>query len=154
MYWAKRIFELYFQERKSVPDIIKYFDNPLVNQEFVLTALENVRFLRRPPKVRTWNKRIMFHRPPELGTKSRPLYDHIESIGGKEKFAELIKTNTLTKLAKEWGFTPSQLSNYKRDYLTGRIEEARFRPKLRTAMIKRRKSTIRRAKKGGMKNLW
>jgi hypothetical protein len=156
MNWSSVIWNMYRQEGKTVQEIINYFDQPLVNREYILTVLENIKYLKKPPKIRTWNKRLFQHRPPLPGTKARITWDKVQEIGGKEAFLELEKTKSLSQIARDWNFSVSQILNYKRDFIIGRSEEARFRPKVRYEIMKRYRAGLKRrpVKPKDLKNLW
>ncbi len=102
MNWSSVIWNMYRQEGKPIPEIIRYFDNPLVTKEFILTTLENIKYLKKPPEIKTWNRLYKNRRPPLPGTKARIAWEHIEKLGGKEAFLELLKTKTMAQLAHFW----------------------------------------------------
>lgn len=156
MNWSQVIWNMYRQEGKTIPEIIKYFDNPVINKHFVWTVLENVKYLKKPPKIRSWNRPYKNKRPPLPGTRARVAWEKVESIGGKDAFLELLKTKTIAQLAREWGIEVFQLTNYKRDFITGRTDEARFRPKIRYEIRNRYNAGLKRrpVKPKDIKNLW
>lgn len=156
MNWSSVIWNMYRQEGKTIPEIIRYFDQPLVTKEYILTVLENIKYLKKPPEIKTWNKRLFQHRPPLPGTKARIMWERVEEIGGKEVFLELLKTKTISQIAREWNFSVNQVINYKRDFIDGRGEEARFRPRVRHEIMKRYRAGLKRrpVKTKDLKNLW
>lgn len=145
MYWSNIIWKMYRFEGKTIQEIIDYFDKPLINKEYILRVLENVMTLKKkPPRRKNGWKKTLMKSIPKPGTQIRIVWDKVESIGGLPAFMELLKEKQLIQLSKEWNVPAFYISNFKRAFVHGRIQEAHYRTKVRTLMKKRNCSSIKK----------
>ena len=57
MYYSEIIWNLHYKERQTVPEIVAFMDNPLLNEKFVSTVIENYRWMRHIPQD-SWRRKI------------------------------------------------------------------------------------------------
>ena len=148
---------MYRNEQKSFEEIVKYFDNPIVNIEFVRNAIDITKFLKSFPRTTgPWKTKKKYKTVPVPGTRMRKVWDKVDTIGGLTQFQELLKTRALRSFAVEWGFSYNDMTNYKRNYIDGQRKEARYRPQIRTIMMNMYRAGLKRRpmKADKKKTLW
>lgn len=116
--WSDMILQ-YIYDGYTYDDIIGYFNHPAVNAEYIDTVVvENKKLLKKkytrvtPPRTNV----------PKEGTHLRKLYDFAMSLGGIDKYQELLKTKTLVQIAKELELPIGASIGFKRDFIVGRNE--------------------------------
>lgn len=111
--WSDMILR-FIDDGETHETIIAYFNNPVVNTEYINTVITSRMKLLRRDKGQYKNLRTKA--PPE-GTQQRFMYDYAMSLGGIDKFKELIKTRTLMSIAKELNVPKYYVINFKRQFI-------------------------------------